>query len=97
MQFGTVTHPIPDEVLPQITETQSWCCEECGSGKPQKYFFSYSTSHDVATGELLERRAGAVWKSSCCNAELMLFDEAVGDFIKWEPTNIDDINRALRS
>lgn len=96
--LDAITKRVPDEILPEITATQSWCCENgCGETQPTRVDFDYWTATDADTGELLYRVSGGVYASKCCEAKLELWDEAVGDCIEWEPTNLDEIDRARKS
>jgi hypothetical protein len=69
--------------LPELTATQSWCCEHgCGETKPRVDQFEYSRTEDKH-GRLLESKAAPVWRSTCCGAELFLFDDATQTSTPW--------------
>lgn len=70
--------------LPEIGERQAWCCNEgCGICSPIQVDFEYLRTTDDA-GNLVESRTQKVWRSDCCNAELMLWDEIAQTFVAWE-------------
>ena len=88
----------PDEVLPELTRHQVWCCAKgCGPISPVMKEFAYQETFDANSGEVLSKVVGNVWVSPCCGAELMLWDESVpqgrhmGDFIEWKPTNLNQL------
>lgn len=71
--------------LPVITAQQAWCCENgCGTCTPVQIDFEYSRT-ESPDGVVLESLTEKVWRSACCRAELMLWDEAKQDFVPWEP------------
>ncbi len=88
MDIEKITQRVPDEILPAVTPTQNWCCSEgCGVTTPVMADFSYWEARDATTGKLLQRRAGKVWVSHCCGAEIDLYDDLACDFVKWQPEN----------
>ena len=92
-----ITQHAPDEELPEITATQSWCCENgCGETTPVQTEFEYWSARDAETGALIQRRIGKVWVSKCCEAALELYDDAAnegrGDVISWTAKNADQLN-----
>lgn len=77
LRFGG--HP-----LPKIGEQQSWCCDEgCGVCSPIQVDFEFSRTEDT-DGNLIESRTQKVWRSDCCKAGLMLWDETAQDYVAWE-------------
>lgn len=71
--------------LPQITADQVWCCEMgCGGCTPKEIDRMYSETRDP-NGRLVQRLTEKDWVSNCCNANLFLWDNSVGDEVPWEP------------
>lgn len=70
--------------LPEITYKQSWCCSQgCGICVPKQIDFEYSRTED-RHGNLIESKTEGIWVSECCEAELMLWDETLQDFVEFE-------------
>ena len=76
-----------DETLPELTATQEWCCAGgCGPCTAKEIAFPYSTTRDAETGAIIEQRTHRAYVSSCCDDELMLWDDSVGaggDFVEF--------------
>lgn len=65
--------------LPELTEGQSWSCGNgCGECEPIPSEFEYSRIETVG-GLLIESKTERVFLSDCCNAELFLWDEKIGN------------------
>jgi len=70
--------------LPTLTATQSWCCENgCGETTPRVEQFEYSRLEDKR-GRLIESKTAPVWRSTCCGADLFVYDEASSTSTPWE-------------
>lgn len=79
------TIDVGPEVLPEITAYQVWCCSEgCGECQAVQTEFEYSSSTDLKTGLVTERRVGQVWVSACCKSDLMLWDKMKDNFVDFE-------------
>jgi hypothetical protein len=69
--------------LPELTATQMWCCGlGCGECKPKKILFEYSRT-EFDNGEVHSKYTPE-FVSSCCGAELFLWDESIKDDVPYE-------------
>lgn len=70
--------------LPILTPDQEWCCAHSrGPCQPVQSTFEYSRE-EYPNGDVTSKTT-LIWVSSCCNAELLMYDNAENDFIGWKP------------
>jgi hypothetical protein len=71
-------------MVPPIGPRQQWCCANgCGVCKVKTVPFVWREVHD-RNGKLLEQNTTPVDVSSCCGADLMLWDEDKQDMVPFE-------------
>jgi len=76
--------PEPDWMVPQIGPRQQWCCARgCGVCAVKTVPYVWRTVHD-RDGKLIEQNTTPVDVSSCCGADLMLWDEDAKGFVAFE-------------
>ncbi len=69
--------------LPTLTEHQIWCCSNgCGECKPKQTLFEYSRT-EFTDGEI-HFKSETIFVSSCCDADLFLWDFKVDDEVSFE-------------
>lgn len=75
--------------LPQPGEGQLWCCSNgCGDCGTKPLLREYSrTEHP--NGDI-ESKAERVYVSTCCAADLLLWNESTKDFIAWSLVDVAD-------
>ncbi|WP_179989965.1 hypothetical protein [Acinetobacter sp. YH1901141] len=69
--------------LPELTETQCFLCDQCGSGnavKPLHYKNVYWGMVNMQTGEGTESFV-MIYVSPCCKADLSIWDEDIEDYV----------------
>mgnify|MGYP001584824781 FL=1 len=69
--------------LPELTETQCFLCDQCGSGnavKPLHYKNVYQRMVNMQTGEGTESFV-MIYVSPCCKADLSIWDEDIEDYV----------------
>ena len=70
--------------LPKLTESQSFQCDQCGSGnavKPLHYKNVYQRIINMQTGEGTENFV-MIYVSPCCKADLSIWDESIEDYVE---------------
>lgn len=70
--------------LPQLTESQCFLCDQCGSGnavKPLRDKKVYQRIINNQTGEGTEKFV-MIYVSPCCKADLYIWDESIDDSIE---------------
>lgn len=70
--------------LPELTETQCFLCDQCGSGnavKPLHYKNVYQRITNMQTGEVTENSV-MIYVSPCCKADLSIWDESIEDYVE---------------
>jgi len=79
------THePDPGYMVPPIGPGQQWCCSRgCGVCQVKTVPYVWREVHD-RNGTLIERNSYPVDMSSCCSADLMLWDEDKQDCVAFE-------------
>lgn len=68
--------------LPELTSTQSFLCDQCGSGKavkPLHYKNVYQRIVNMQTGEGMEKFE-MIYVSPCCKADLSIWDDDIEDY-----------------
>ena len=77
--------PEQDWMVPHISERQQWCCARgCGPCEVKTIAHVWREVHD-RNGKLLEQNTTPTDVSSCCGADLMLWDNDTQDFVEWAP------------
>lgn len=80
--------PEPDRPLlaPPIGPRQQWCCARgCGACSVKTVERETSRTTCLRTGKVTNQQFQTEDVSSCCGADLMLWDEGKQDFVDWEP------------
>ena len=70
--------------LPELTATQSFQCDQCGSGKavnPFHFKNVYQRILNMQTSEGMEK-FDMIYVSPCCKADLSIWDEAIEDSLE---------------
>lgn len=76
--------PEPDWMVPPIGPRQQWCCARgCGVCAVKTVPYVWREVRDRA-GKLIEQNTTPVDVSSCCGADLMLWDEDKQDMVPFE-------------
>jgi hypothetical protein len=71
--------------VPPIGPRQQWCCAQgCGVCGVKTVPYVWREVRDLA-GKLIEQNTTPVDVSSCCGADLMLWDEDKQDMVDWQP------------
>lgn len=69
--------------LPELAAGQSWCCSNgCGECGTKETAFEYSRE-EFPNGDVISKTQ-RVFVSTCCDADLMLWDEGKQDFVEWD-------------
>ena len=76
------------KTLPMLNSRERWCCAlGCGFCEAKPALVEYSrTEHDNGDVESKSRR---VYVSSCCEADILLWNEDVQDVIEWSNVESD--------
>lgn len=78
--------PDPDWMAPPIGPRQQWCCANgCGPCNVKTVDHEWRVITDLYTGKVIQRDTYPDDVSSCCGAELMLWDEDLQSFVEWQP------------
>lgn len=75
--------------LPQLTESQCFLCDQCGSGnavKPLHHRNVYQLIINNQTGIYTENFV-MIYVSPCCKANIAVWDESVEDYIDIDPAH----------
>lgn len=79
--------------LPELTATQSFLCDQCGSGKTVKPFHYknvYQRILNMQTGEGMEK-FDMIYVSPCCKGDLSIWDEAIEDYVEIDPKRYENL------
>ena len=78
--------PEPNYMVPPIGPCQQWTCANgCGACAVKTIDFEWRTITDMRTGKVIQRDTYPIDVSSCCGAELLLWDEDKQDTVDWQP------------
>ena len=81
---GPVEEPQAGFMAPQLGSHQEWCCAKgCGPCGVKTVDFAWRTITNLHSGHV-QRDTYPIDVSSCCSAELMLWDEEKQDFIDFK-------------
>ncbi|WP_314338384.1 hypothetical protein [Acinetobacter guillouiae] len=77
--------------LPELSDTQCFLCDQCGSGKsvkPHHFKNVYQRIINNQTGEGIER-FDRIFVSPCCKYDLSIWDESIKDYIEIDPKHYE--------
>ena len=78
--------PDPPLLTPAIGPRQQWCCANgCGVCSVKTVQRETSRTTCLRTGKVTNQQFQTEDVSSCCGADLMLWDEDKQDFVDWQP------------
>lgn len=78
--------PDPPLLAPAIGPRQQWCCARgCGACGVKTVERETSRTTCLRTGKVTNQQFQTEDVSSCCGADLMLWDEDKQDFVDWQP------------
>ena len=73
--------------LPELSKTQNFLCDQCGSGnsiKPLRYRNVDQRIENMQTGECTENSV-MIFVSPCCKSDISIWDESIEDYVAIDP------------
>lgn len=77
---------------PPIGPHQQWTCANgCGQCGVRTIDFAWRTVTDLSTGQVVERDTVKADVSSCCGAELLLWDDDLQDCVEFKMLELEEV------